>query len=101
MLYWFIVTLAYRMGALKIKRFFETFVICFIMCIILLFFGALIFQSVIATIATVALFFTILISIYIELQTKIEELENRIKALEPLEEQDEAVVMQENENKLV
>ena len=71
------------------------------MCIIFLFFSALIFQSVIATIATVALFFTILISIYIEIQTKIEELENRIKALEPLEEQGEAVAMKENENKLV
>lgn len=86
---------------MNIKRFFETFVICFIMCIIFLFFSALIFQSVIATIATVALFFTILISIYIEIQTKIEELENRIKALEPLEEQGEAVAMKENENKLV
>ncbi len=86
---------------MNIKRFFETFVICFIMCIIFLFFSALIFQSVIATIATVALFFTILISIYIEIQTKIEELENRIKALEPLEEQGEAVAIKENENKLV
>lgn len=79
------------MGAKKIKRFFETFVICFIMCGIFLFFGPLIIQSVIAFIGTIALFFAVLISTYIELQTKIEELENRIKALEPLEGEGESV----------
>jgi len=81
-------------GAKKIKRFFETFVICFIMCGIFLFFGPLIIQSVIAFIGTIV-FFAILISTYIELQTKIEELENRIKALEPLEGEGESV-KQEN-----
>lgn len=70
------------------------------MCGIFLFFGSLIIQSVIATIGTIALFFTILISTYIELDTKIEELENRIKALEPSEGHGESV-MQENKDKLV
>lgn len=101
MVCWFTDTLIYfSEGVIKIKRFFETFVICFILCGIFLFFGSLIMESVIAVIATIALFFTILISSYLELQTKIEALENRIKALEPMEEQGESE-MQENENKLV
>lgn len=65
------------------------------MCGIFLFFGPLIIQSGIAFIGTIALFFAILIYTYIELQTKIEELENRIKALEPLEGEGESV-KQEN-----
>lgn len=74
MVCWFTDTLIYfSEGVIKIKRFFETFVICFILCGIFLFFGSLIMESVIAVIATFALFFTILISSYIELQTKRRE----------------------------
>lgn len=71
------------------KKFFETYVISFILCLIFLFFGSL-FDSALVVIGLVALIIAILISAYIELETKIEELETRIKALEsPKEYEDE------------
>ena len=65
------------------KNFFETYVISFILVLLFLFFGGFIFNSALAIIGVVALIIAILISAYIELETKIEELETRIKTLEP------------------
>lgn len=65
------------------KNFFGTFVICLITCYVFLFFGgALIFENFWAIIVLVALIIAILITVHIHQDTKIEELETRIKALE-------------------
>nr|WP_312578132.1 hypothetical protein [Sedimentibacter sp.] len=65
------------------KNFFGTFVICLITCyVFLLFGGALIFENFWAIIVLVALIIAILITVHIHQDTKIEELETRIKALE-------------------
>lgn len=65
------------------KSFFGTFVICLILCYaFLLFGGGFILGNIWATLVFVALIITILITILIHQETKIEELETRIKILE-------------------
>lgn len=65
------------------KRFLGTFVISLILCYVFLFFGGvLIFENFGAMIVFVAFIITILITVFMYQETKIEELEARIKALE-------------------
>ena len=65
------------------KNFLGTFVLCLILCYIFLFFGGiLIFENFGAILVFVALIITILITVFIHQETKIEELEERIKILE-------------------
>lgn len=65
------------------KKLIGTFAICLILCYaFLLFGGTLIFQNFWATLVLVALVIAILITAFIYQETKIEELETRIKALE-------------------
>lgn len=73
------------------KGFIQTFIISFILIIIFLFFGGyLILQSFWLASACVALVISILVTSFIHQETKHEELEARIKALElMLEEKDD------------
>ncbi len=65
------------------KNFLETFAISLILCYIFLFFGGvLIFENFWAILVFVALIIAILTTIFIHQETKIEELEARIKILE-------------------
>ena len=65
------------------KSFLGTFVICFILSYVFLFFGGiLIFENLWGIIALVALVVSVLITAFINQDTKIEELEARIKVLE-------------------
>ncbi|WP_069999954.1 hypothetical protein [Cellulosilyticum sp. I15G10I2] len=65
------------------KNFLGTFAISLILCYIFLFFGGvLIFESFWAILVFVALIIAILITVFIHQETKIEELESRIKTLE-------------------
>lgn len=65
------------------KNFLETFVISLISCYIFLFFGGiLILENFWATLIFVAFIIAILITVFIHQETKIEELETRIKTLE-------------------
>jgi len=65
------------------KSFFSTFVMCFILCILFLFFGGfLIFESFWGPIFVISFILAVVITSFISLETKIEELNERIKALE-------------------
>jgi uncharacterized membrane protein YciS (DUF1049 family) len=65
------------------KNFLGTFVICLILCyIFLLFGGAFIFENLWAILIFVAFIVAILITAFVHQETKIEELEKRIKTLE-------------------
>lgn len=65
------------------KNFIGTFIICFILCYVFLFFGgAIIFENFWAMLILVAFIFAILAIVFIHQETKIEELEARIKKLE-------------------
>lgn len=65
------------------KSFFSTFAICFISaCLFLFFGGTLIFRNFWAIAVFCALVLAVLISSFLHQETKIEELEARIKALE-------------------
>lgn len=69
------------------KDFIATFIICLIVCYLFLFFGGvLIFENIWALLVFAAFIISILITIFINQETKIEELEKRIKALEIPEE---------------
>lgn len=66
------------------KKFIGTFAICLILCyVFLLFGGALIFENVWAGLVLVVLMISIIITAFMHQETKIEELEARIKTLEP------------------
>ncbi|HHY41565.1 MAG TPA: hypothetical protein GX514_01765 [Thermoanaerobacterales bacterium] len=72
------------------KNFLETFLISLISCyIFLLFGGILIFENFWATLVLVAFIIAILITVFIHQETKIEELEARIKTLESKSEPEE------------
>lgn len=65
------------------KSFFGTFIMCLVLCYVFLFFGGgIILGNIWAALVFVALIITILITIFIHQETKIEELETRIKTLE-------------------
>jgi len=65
------------------KSFLGTFALSLILCYIFLFFGGiLIFENFWAILVFVALIIAILITVFIHQETKIEELEARIKTLE-------------------
>ena len=65
------------------KNFLGTFAISIILCYIFLFFGgAFIFENFWAVLVFVALIIAILTTVFIHQETKIEELEARIKILE-------------------
>ncbi len=65
------------------KNFLGTFAISLILCYIFLFFGGvLIFENFWAILVFVALIIAILTTVFIHQETKIEELEARIKILE-------------------
>lgn len=65
------------------KGFFGTFIMCLVLCYVFLFFGGgIILGNIWAALVFVALIITILITIFIHQETKIEELETRIKTLE-------------------
>lgn len=65
------------------KDFLGTFAISLILCYIFLFFGGvLIFENFWAILVFAALIIAILITVFIHQETKIEELEGRIKTLE-------------------
>jgi uncharacterized membrane protein YciS (DUF1049 family) len=65
------------------KNFMGTFAMSLILCCIFLFLGGvLIFENLWATLVFVALIITILITVFIHQETKIEDLEARIKTLE-------------------
>lgn len=65
------------------KSFLGTFAISLILCYIFLFFGGvLIFENFWAILVFVALIIAILITAFVHQETKIEELEARIKILE-------------------
>ncbi len=65
------------------KSFLGTFVISLILCYIILFFGGyLIFENIWAILVLVAFIIAILITAFAHQETKIEELEARIKILE-------------------
>ncbi|WP_304509970.1 hypothetical protein [Anaerotignum sp.] len=72
------------------KSFFQTFVMSLIVCYVIFFFvGGLIFENLWALLMLIALVISILINQFIYLETKIEELETRIKTLEkPSEHED-------------
>ncbi len=72
------------------KNFLATFVICLILCyIFLLFGGAIILESFWAAFVLVALIIAVLVTVLIHQESKLEELEGRIKALESPEETQE------------
>jgi Mn2+/Fe2+ NRAMP family transporter len=65
------------------KSFLGTFAISLILCYIILFFGGtLIFENFWAILVFVSLIIAILVTVLIHQETKIEELEARIKTLE-------------------
>lgn len=65
------------------KGFLGTFVICFILIyVFLLFGGAFIFENIWGVLILIALVMAILITVFINQETKLEELEERIKNLE-------------------
>lgn len=65
------------------KGFFSTFVMCLIVCTIFLFFGGfLIFESFWGPVIIIAFILAVVITSFISLETKIEELNERIKVLE-------------------
>ncbi|MPM25367.1 hypothetical protein SDC9_71858 [bioreactor metagenome] len=65
------------------KQFLSTFVISVVLCYVFLFFGgALIFENYLVILVFVALIISLLITAFIHQETKIEELEARIKTLE-------------------
>jgi low affinity Fe/Cu permease len=65
------------------KSFLGTFAISLILCYIFLFFGGvLIFENFWAIIVFIALSIAIVVTVFIHQETKIEELESRIKTLE-------------------
>lgn len=65
------------------KGFLGTFIICFILIyVFLLFGGAFIFENIWAILVVIALAMAILITIFINQEAKLEELEERIKKLE-------------------
>lgn len=65
------------------KSFLGTFAMSLILCYIFLFFGGvLIFENFWAILVFIALIIAILVTIFIHQETKIEELESRIKILE-------------------
>lgn len=65
------------------KKFFGTFAITLILCYIFLFFGgALIFESLYGVLILIAFIIAIFITIFVNQETRIEELEVRIKTLE-------------------
>lgn len=69
------------------KSFFQTFVISCILIATFLFFGGyLIFENVLATILSLAFITAILVTTFMNQETRIEALEMRIKALETQEE---------------
>jgi len=66
-----------------VKIFIGTFIIVFILCYFFLFFGGiLIFENFWAILAFVAFVITVLVTILVHQETKIEELEQRIETLE-------------------
>ena len=72
----------------NMKNFIGTFIICLIVCYLFLFFGGvLIFENIWALIIFTAFIIAILITTFISQETKIEELEKRVKALESPEDQ--------------
>lgn len=65
------------------KNFLGTFIISLILCYVFLFFGGvLIFENFWAIIVLAAFIIAILITVFMHQETKIEELESRIKMLE-------------------
>lgn len=64
------------------KKFFELFMTNFVLVLIFLCFSSLIFESVIASVALIAFIISIVINSFIDQETRIEALEERIKALE-------------------
>lgn len=65
------------------KDFLATFIVCMISCYIFLFFGgALILENIWIIPIFAALFLAILIKAFIHQETKLEELEERIKSME-------------------
>lgn len=64
------------------KKFFELFLTNFVLVFIFLCFSSLIFESVIASVALIAFIISIVINSFINQETRIEALEERIKALE-------------------
>ncbi|HQA59858.1 MAG: hypothetical protein WBJ82_06590 [Tepidanaerobacteraceae bacterium] len=73
------------------KDFLATFLIVLIFCYFFLFFGGVIvLENIFAGLVFVALVISILITLYIRQETKIEELEARIKNLETKSEAKEA-----------
>lgn len=74
------------------KEFFQRFVAVFILVILFLFIGELFFLNFWTGIAFIAFLISILVTLFIERETRIEELEKRLKALEPEnEEKDKAI----------
>lgn len=72
------------------KNFLGTFATSLILCYIFLFFGGtLIFENFWAILVFAALIIAILITVFIHQETKIEDLEARIKTLESQREQRE------------
>jgi len=65
------------------KNFIGTFIGVFILCYFFLFFGGiLIFENLWATLAFIAFVITVLITLFVHQETKIDQLEAKIKALE-------------------
>lgn len=65
------------------KGFLGTFVICFILIYVFQLFGGLfIFENIWGLLIVIALVMAILITVFINQETKLEELEKRIKNLE-------------------
>ena len=65
------------------KRFLGTFIISVILCyVFLLFGGSLIFENIWRIIIFVAMIIAVLITAFVYQETKIEELEERIKRIE-------------------
>lgn len=72
------------------KDFAATFAVCFILCyVFLLFGGALVFENIWAILILVSLGITVLITAFMHYESKIEELEERIKAVESQKESEE------------
>lgn len=65
------------------KSFFATFGMTFIFCYVFIFFGGwYIFKNIWAVLALAALIISVLITAFISLETRIEELESTIKTQE-------------------
>jgi len=65
------------------KNFIQIFLICLLISGTVLFFGGwLIFENIFAMLITFSLLMTFLISIIVDLDDRIEKLENKIKELE-------------------